>query len=186
MAKSQNKPESGARPFRRSASTSAGTSTQTDGKKLRNPNSETPSRGRPLTYRQEIADEICKRMAHGESLRSICRDPKMPPDATVRGWVLDDWNGFAAQYTRARMLQAERWAEEVLEIADDSSRDVAENDHGDNVTNHENIQRSRLRVDSRKWLLSKVLPKIYGDKLDLVHQGGVKLEVVTGVPDESN
>lgn len=84
------------------------------------------------------------------------------------------------------MLQAERWAEEVLEIADDSSRDVAENEHGDNVTNHENIQRSRLRVDSRKWLLSKVLPKVYGDKLDLVHQGGVKLEVVTGVPDESN
>jgi hypothetical protein len=119
-------------------------------------------RGRASTFNREIADKICERLSQGESLRAIARDEGMPHEATVRGWVLDNVDGFATQYTRARHLQAERWAEEIMEISDTPPPLT-----GDNKMDHAAIQYHRLRVDTRKWLLSKVLPKVYGDKLEL-------------------
>lgn len=106
---------------------------------------------RPKSYNQETADEICKRLASGESLRGICRDAGMPSEALVRSWAVDDVNGFAAQYARARETQADSLAEEIIEIAD----------------TEEDPQRARVRVDARKWFASKVAPKRYGDKVDL-------------------
>ena len=116
--------------------------------------------GRQLTYTPSIGATICDRLAAGESLRAICRDRGMPLEQTVRGWVIDGVEGFAAQYARARELQAMRWAEEILDYADDKKADA---------------NRSRLQVDTRKWLLSKVLPKVYGEKLDLNHSGSIGL-----------
>lgn len=113
-------------------------------------------------FTQELADEICDRLAKGESLRAICREPGKPNEATVRSWVLDNVEDFATQYTRARHLQAERWAEEIMEISDTPPPLT-----GDNKMDHAAIQYHRLRVDTRKWMLSKVLPKVYGDKLQL-------------------
>ena len=117
-------------------------------------------------------------MSNGESLLQVCRDPAMPASSTVMSWVLDDREGFAAHYARARHLLAEHWADEVLasgdeppEITPDGRRDAAA------------VQHQRLRVDSRKWLLSKVLPKLYGDRVAVDHAGGVAISVVTGVPD---
>ena len=78
--------------------------------------------------------------------------------------------GFAAQYARARDAQAEFWAEQLLDVADDGSNDWMERNDPDNPgwdLNGEAVARSRLRVDTRKWLLSKVLPKKYGDKLEV-------------------
>jgi hypothetical protein len=80
----------------------------------------------------------------------------MPAESTVRQWVVDDRNGFAAQYTRAREAQMDALAEDLLEIADNEKADV---------------QRSRLRVDTRKWLMSKIAPKRFGDKKTLEHSG---------------
>lgn len=108
-------------------------------------------------------------MADGESLRSICEDVGMPPESTVRGWVIDDVDGFAAQYARARALQAERWAEEIMAISDELPAMT-----GEGKIDSAGVQHQRLRVDSRKWLLSKVLPKVYGDKID-VTSGGDKV-----------
>jgi hypothetical protein len=125
--------------------------------------------GRPLTYTQEVADEICRRMCEGESLRSICRSEGMPPFGTVMTWVLKDREGFHAQYARAREAQAHALADELLEIADDARNDrMARNDpeNPGRVENSEHLQRSRLRVDARKWLTSKILPKQYGDKIE--------------------
>lgn len=129
-------------------------------------------RGRPLTYTRPIADAICARLATGESLRSICRDAGMPPRSTVQGWVIADWDGFGGRYARAWELGLEELADETLEIADDASRDRREVD-GRMETDHEHIQRSRLRVDTRKWLLSKRLPKSYGEKVQTELSGSV-------------
>jgi hypothetical protein len=125
--------------------------------------------GRPSVYTPEIADEICERLAAGESLVAICQADHMPPESTVRGWAIDDREGFAAKYARARQSQALRWAEEILAIADDGTNDVTVDEDGNPRTDHDAIQRSRLRVDTRKWLLSKVLPKVYGEKVAVAH-----------------
>lgn len=104
-------------------------------------------------------------MSGGESLRSICRDAHMPDESTVRGWVIDDREGFSPRYARAREMQVEHWADEILEIADDGTGDAWVGDDGRPVVNHDHIKRSALRVDARKWLMSKLVPKRYGDKV---------------------
>ena len=112
-------------------------------------------------------------MANGESLRGICRDEGMPAASTVCLWAATD-KTFAEQYARAREIQAHTLVDEILEISDDGTNDWMERrseaEKGAGVetgwtVNGEHIQRSRLRVDSRKWFASKVLPKIYGDKI---------------------
>jgi hypothetical protein len=132
--------------------------------------------GRPSSFTQEIADEICERLAEGESLRSICRSDGMPVQATVFRWLSID-EAFLKQYARAREAQADRLADEILDIADDSSRDTIPkvdkegNEYGEQA-NSEWIARSRLRVDARKWLASKMAPKKYGDKVTQEITGG--------------
>lgn len=119
-------------------------------------------------YSEEVAAEILQRLADGETLRAICRDDHMPPESTVRGWAMDDQGGFAAQYTRAREIGYHSMADELVEIADDGRNDwMKRNADGDEEwhANGEHLQRSRLRADTRKWLLSKALPKVYGEKL---------------------
>lgn len=111
--------------------------------------------GRPTEYTQEIADYICSKLAEGMSLRAICRSDDVPHEATVRGWAVEDRNGFFTQYTRARDIGLDCMADEVQEIADNKEGDVA---------------RDRLRFDSRRWYLSKMAPKRYGEKL--AHVGG--------------
>lgn len=128
--------------------------------------------GRPTIYTDELATEICNRIALGESVRSIVRDAHMPSSSTIFRWLLDETKKpFWEQYEKARNIQAELMFEELLEIADDGSNDWIERENKDgstyNVIYHEHVQRSRLRVDTRKWYLSKVLPKKFGDKLDL-------------------
>jgi hypothetical protein len=123
--------------------------------------------GRPSLYTDEIAAEICRRLADGESLNAICRDDHMPNKSTVWAWNVDDREGFSNRYARARELQAQSMADELLEIADDGSNDwMARNGPDDPgyELNGEHVQRSRVRIDTRKWLLSKMLPKVYGDK----------------------
>lgn len=91
----------------------------------------------------------------------------MPPESTVRKWALEDRDGFSAQYATAREIGYQSMADELLDIADDSSGDVSSDEDGNKKFNGEFASRSRLRVDTRKWLLSKALPKVYGDKLDI-------------------
>lgn len=133
------------------------------------------------TYTEAMARKICEGLADGKSLREVCRAEGMPPESTVRLWALDDVNGFAAQYARAREIGYHLMADQVLEVADDGRNDWMERNGEDDagwVANGEHVQRSRLRVDTRKWMLSKALPKIYGDKIDVNHGGGIAL---TGV-----
>ncbi|MDN5449596.1 MAG: DNA packaging protein [Enterobacterales bacterium] len=121
-------------------------------------------KGRPTDYTQEVAEDICNLLMLGESLRSICKRSDMPAIRTVMYW-LQRHEDFMQQYARAREIQAELLAEEVIEIADDSSGDVIVDDEGNEQTNHERVARSRLRVDARKWYASKLSPKRYGDRI---------------------
>lgn len=133
--------------------------------------------GRPTIFTKELGTTICARIAEGESLRNICKDEGMPVISTVLLWVIDDVHKqFSEQYARARESQAEVWAEEIIEISDDGTNDymtITKGDESYNVEDREVTNRSKLRVDSRKWYLSKVLPKKFGEKLDVTSGGKV-------------
>lgn len=133
--------------------------------------------GRPSEYSTEIGDKICERMKHGETLRAICRDDGMPDRSTVLRWC-DKFPDFYGQYARAREALQDFWADEIVEIADDSTNDFMTIKRGDEmveVENKEIVNRSRLRIDSRKWLMSKLAPKRYGEKLEVVGKGDTPL-----------
>ena len=125
-------------------------------------------RGRPSTFTQAVGNTICDRLALGESLRAITADPAMPDQRTVYRWLEAD-EDFRQQYARAREEQHHTLAELTVEEA------VAAVDP----------QRGRLAFDARKWYLSKVAPKVYGDKVHQEHTGpdGAPLPVMVYIPD---
>jgi hypothetical protein len=127
-------------------------------------------RGRPSDYNPEIAAEVCGKIAQGQSVRSISAEPGMPGQTTIYQW-LQAHDEFAVQYARAREAQAEHFQDEILSIADDGRNDTYEDENGGVRTDQDVIARSRLRVDTRKWLMSKLAPKKYGDKLTQEHTG---------------
>jgi hypothetical protein len=114
-------------------------------------------RGRPSIFSEELAAQICDRIAGGESLRSICRSESMPVQTTVYRWLQNN-EVFQQQYARARSLQAETYADEIADIADAScDRDSA--------------AAARVRIDARKWFAEKVHPKKYGVRQTIEHAG---------------
>ena len=123
---------------------------------------------------------ICDRISQGQSLREVCRDPEMPHKSTVLRWLREKAE-LRDQYVLARDDLMEYWASDILEIADDGSMDTMAglNKYGDEVMvpNHANVQRDRLRIDSRKWLLSRLKPKVYGDHLAVDVSGEVAVTV---------
>jgi hypothetical protein len=116
------------------------------------------------TYSSEVAERICELIIEGVSLRKICEMEHMPSRRTVFYWLKDN-EGFREQYQIARLIQVEYWAHEIIEIADDTSGDFIINEHGERVVDHENINRARLKIDARKWLMSKLHPQRYGDRV---------------------
>lgn len=131
--------------------------------------------GRPTLFSQELADKICEKLATGISLRTACKAEDMPCIATIFNWFRNH-KDFLEQYTRAKEESADAMAEEMLDIADDGSNDFMVIVKGNNeyvVENKEVTNRSRLRVDTRKWLMSKMKPKKYAEKLDLTSGGEV-------------
>lgn len=124
--------------------------------------------GRPSAYDADVAERILAQLMDGVTLREICRADDMPARSTVQLWAANDIEGFSGRYARAREIQLDEMAEELLEISDDGSNDwmLRKRDDGstDEVVNHEHISRSKLRVDTRKWLLSKLMAAKYGDR----------------------
>ncbi len=144
---------------------------------------------RSSEFTQKIADLICEKLVTGLSLRKICLDDEMPALATIFRW-LNDNASFREQYARAREAQAETLVDEIIDIADESSRDTYIDDDGNERTNHDVIARSRLRFDARRWAASKMLPKKYGDKIEANHTVDAKLTGNVGLtltlsPEES-
>lgn len=133
-----------------------------------------------VEFSQDLFDTICERIADGESLRAICRDEDMPSQTAVFKWLAKD-AALVEQYARAREAQADTLFDEMLDIADNARNDWmasgGEDDAGYTL-NGEHIQRSKLRIDTRKWMAGKMRPKVYGDKIDVAHSGNV---AVSGV-----
>lgn len=130
--------------------------------------------GRPSSYTQELADKICHELALGKSMRTVCKPDEMPDMSTVFRWLRTN-EEFCKQYARAKEESADAMAEEILDIADDRTGDITQKSLGRGMTvkvvDQENIQRSRLRVDTRKWIMAKMKPKKYGDKIDMTTNG---------------
>ncbi len=120
--------------------------------------------GRPLDYTKEMGDHICELVSStGYGLLKLTKlFPELPDKMTINRWR-HRLPEFRAQYAQAKVEQADILAEECLEIADDDTHDVKINhETGEEYCNTEFIARARLRVDTRKWLASKLLPKQYG------------------------
>jgi hypothetical protein len=94
---------------------------------------------------------ICDRMSNGESLRAICRDPDMPSEGGVRGWVVRNVDGFGDRYRAARLPLMEYWADEIVDIADDGELDPRDR---------------QIRTSVRQWSMSKV-SRHYADKVQI-------------------
>ncbi len=114
--------------------------------------------GRPTIYSNALAEEICRRLADGLSLRRVCEADDMPNRDTVRRW-LGKREPFRRMYVAAREMQAEHFVDEVIEIADTD----------DNPTH------ARVRIDARKWAVVKLAPKKYGDKSEIEMSGSLDI-----------
>lgn len=123
-------------------------------------------------FTQEKGDKVCALLAEGLSLRKAAAACDVSA-SHVLDWT-HDLPAFGEQYARARARGYQLLADEILEISDDSSHDTISTEQGEKA-NAEFVARSRLRVDSRKWMLSKMLPKVYGDKIEHEHKGSVRV-----------
>jgi len=125
--------------------------------------------GRPSSCSPEIISEICTRIAMGEALPNICQDPHMPPESTVYNWMYAYEPGTAVNtifldaFLRACDVRWRREVHNMVALAD--------------MANKENAHAIRVRVDTRKWLISKIFPKEYGDHQSLDVSGAVDIRV---------
>jgi len=120
--------------------------------------------GRPTILNDRLIDELCQRLSQGVSMRSVCRDDDMPCMATIWRWLRENDN-FAKRYTAAKQESADAMIEDILAISDQDD-------------DEESTNRSRLRVDTRKWIAAKLRPEKYSEKLDLTPSGGtVKITI---------
>jgi hypothetical protein len=130
--------------------------------------SEKNKGGRPTIYSQEIADKICQRVATCSfGLKKLCTmHDDWPAMDTIYEWRYKI-KEFSEQYAAAKLKQADYMAEEIVEIADEGRNDYMESLSDDDKgmgwkLNGEHVQRSKLRIDTRKWLAAKLLPRTYG------------------------
>lgn len=117
-----------------------------------------------VVYSDGLLAVILDRVANGESLSFICDADNMPSRKSFFHWVKDNPE-IQSQYEFALQMRADKMAEDILAIADDGRNDTYTDEDGNERTNQDVIARSRLRVDARKWLASKMAPKKYGDKM---------------------
>lgn len=118
---------------------------------------------RPTSYTQALADAICEKLSACGSLRAVCRQEGMPNRTTVMRWVIDDIDGFAAKYARAKDIGIDEFVDETIEIADDGTNDWMNTERGPQLDS-EHIQRSKIRIETRRWLAERMAPKRYGVK----------------------
>lgn len=142
--------------------------------------------GRPTIYTKDVADTICGRIVAGESLRRICADDDMPAASSVFKWLREN-DEFSQQYAKAKEEQAEGFADELVSIADEREYEKVEVDGVPLAVKFDAtaVARNRLRVDTRKWVASKLLPKKYGERSQVDHTiVGLEALVAADEPDK--
>ena len=120
--------------------------------------------GRPTKFSEELVQKFFAEYTKDggtidKASRAIGIDPR-----TFYQWT-EDHESFSQMYARARKIKAARMFEEIVQISDDITRDTMVDERGNDAPNHAAIARARLRVDTRKWIMAKVLPKLYGEEL---------------------
>tara|TARA_R110000796_G_scaffold6495_6_gene22997 strand:+ start:735 stop:1217 length:483 start_codon:yes stop_codon:yes gene_type:complete len=132
----------------------------------------------PEAVDTKIIEEICAWIADGKTLRSFCRQKGKPAWRTVYGWLTKS-EEFQARFAHAREIGQDAIAEDTLEIIDEFPMSTG----GDSPRlDSTHVQYNKNRVEQRMKLLAKWNPKKYGDRVGVDHQGGVSLQVITGVP----
>lgn len=135
---------------------------------------KTKKNGRPTKYTKQLADKICSELALGFSMRTVSGNTWSPSMATIFSWLRTKPQ-FLEQYEKAKQESTDAMAEDIMDIADNGTNDWEEKERADGsiyiALNNEHIQRSRLRVDTRKWLMAKMKPKKYGEKVDVTTDG---------------
>jgi len=149
--------------------------------------------GRPSSYTKALGNQLCTWLEEGKTLRAYCDQDGKPSRSTVMRW-LEANEEFRNRYAQARERQADQIFDECLQIADDSTRDTYEDGNGNTRTDWEVVGRSKLRIDTRKWFLTKLWPKKYGDvgaeepkpqSVPVLHRGPVPLRL-TKVENDGN
>jgi hypothetical protein len=122
----------------------------------------------PVPYNPEVADRILDGLMAGQTLADICAEPDMPSSSTIQRWIKDNLEGFAEHYWQAREIGCYTIFDQSLGIVDDRGNDwiVQRRQDGsiERILDSERVNRARLRVNTRRWMLSKVLPKVFGDR----------------------
>ena len=142
-----------------------------------------------MAYDKEIVfKSILSEIEEGASLRSILRREDMPSRYTFFEWLHKD-EDKTNQYAHACEVRAEAIFEDILEIADETSGDKKYTESGE-VIDSEYVARSRIKIDARKWMLGKMQPKKYGDKIQQEISGEITTNIISlgnGInPDEIN
>lgn len=132
--------------------------------------------GRPSSFNQSIANTICDLIISGKSLRYCSRQENMPDLVTIYKW-LRDFPEFLKQYDKAKSEQIDTLADEMIDISDDISSDKIVNDEGKELVNNTAVNRSRLMVDTRKWIAERMKPKKYGVRQEIEHSGKIDSDV---------
>ena len=121
-------------------------------------------------YTPELFDSICETLAtSSKGLHKICKENGLSP-RTFYEWIEADTE-LAHRYTRAREVQADLLADEIVQISDDSTGDTTVDHFGNEIENREFVSRSRLRIDARKWVAAKLKPKKYSERMDVTSNG---------------
>lgn len=136
--------------------------------------------GRPTDYSVELGQEICEVISTtSRGLKRLCAEREhWPVPSTIYLWRLRHAE-FSELYAQARINRVEVIIDELIDIADDTTHDTitkyGKNDEPYDVQNSEWINRSRLRIDTRKWLAVKLAHRMYGDKVQTEHSGSINL-----------
>ena len=145
-----------------------------------------PTKGKEV-YTPELVEEFCNRLMVGEPMAHICEDDHMPMHTTILLWIRTKPE-FSEKYFQARRVQMELFVDEIIQISDDDSKDKIEtvDKHGNKiwVSDKTRVFRDVLRVNSRKWLASKLAPMIYGDMARVQVTGAIGAYDITKLGDE--
>lgn len=134
---------------------------------------DTPKVGRPTDYTQEFADEICRLIGEGRSVRSVCEREDMPAMSTIFKWLREK-KEFSEQYERACDERTESQQEILIEMGD---RAIEHAEEADPKAAGAVVSAYKLKADNLKWSMSKMKPKKYGEHVD-VTSGGEKISVL--------
>lgn len=128
---------------------------------------ERPKRKKPhgnSKYTEELANELCERLACGESLRGICKDKAMPDHTTVIRWLSSN-EEFATKYARAREIQAHVWVDEMFDLASSVPERNPQTGGYDSAA----VAHIRNQVATMQWLAMKLNPKRYSERQQIDH-----------------